>query len=57
MTIATFVKKEMVVGIMIAHQLWFGEDTEVENRLNPTKEEHSKRGNTTEKQNGNETHD
>ena len=54
-TIATFVKKEMEVGIMIARQPSFGVDTGMENRSNPIKEEHSELGNTTEKQNGNKS--
>lgn len=43
----------MEVGIMIAHQLLFTEDTVVGNRLNPIKEEGLERGNTQEKLNGN----
>lgn len=42
---------------MIAHRLLFMQDTEMENQSSLTKEERSERGNTTEKQNGNETKD
>ncbi len=44
----------MEVGIMIAPQLLFMEDTEMGNRLNPIKEESLERGNTREKLNGND---
>ena len=53
MIIVSSVKKEMEVGIMIVHRLSFMGDTVTENRLNPTKEESSEVGNTTEKLNGN----
>ena len=42
----------MEVGIMIAPQLLFTEDTVVGNRLNPIKEEGLEVGSTTEKRNG-----
>lgn len=42
----------MEVGIMIAPQLLFTEDTVVGNRFNPIKEERLERGNTQEKRNG-----
>ena len=43
----------MEVGIMIAPQLLFTEDTVMGNRLNPIKEESLECGNTQEKLNGN----
>ena len=43
----------MEVGTMIVHRLSFTGDTEMGNRLNPTKEESIKVGNTTEKLDGN----
>ncbi len=52
-TIASYVTKEMEVGIMIAHQLLFTGDTETENQLNPINEEHSELGNTQGGHNGN----
>ena len=42
----------MEVGIMIAPQLLFTEDTVMGNRLNPIKEESIEVGSTTEKLNG-----
>ena len=42
----------MEVGIMIAPQLLFTEDTVTGNRLNPIKEESIEVGSTTEKLNG-----
>ena len=42
----------MEVGIMIALQLLFTEDTVVGNRFNPIKEESIEVGSTTEKLNG-----
>jgi hypothetical protein len=53
MTIATFVKKEMEVGIMIVPQLLYMVDMEVESQSNLIKEEDFKAGNTIEKHNTN----
>jgi hypothetical protein len=53
MIIVTSVKKEMVVGIMIVHQLLFMGGTVMENQLNPIREESIEVGNTTERLNGN----
>jgi hypothetical protein len=53
MIIVSFARKEMEVGIMIAHQLLFTGDTETENQLNPINEEHSELGNTLGGHNGN----
>jgi hypothetical protein len=52
MIIVSYVRKETEVGIMIAPQLLFTEDTVVGNRFNPIKEEHSERGNTQGGHNG-----
>jgi hypothetical protein len=52
MIIVSYVRRETEVGIMIAPQHSFTEDTEVGNRLNPIKEERSERGNTQEERNG-----
>ena len=52
MIIVSYVRREMEVGIMIAPQLLFTEDTVVGNRLNPIKEESIEVGSTTEKLNG-----
>jgi hypothetical protein len=53
MIIVSSVRKETEVGIMIAHQLLFTEDMEMENQLNPINEEHSEPGNTQGGHNGN----
>ena len=53
MIIVSSVRKEMEVGIMIAPQLSFMEDTVMGNRLNLIKEERLERGNTLEERNGN----
>ena len=52
MIIVSYVRREMEVGIMIVHLLSFTGDTEMENRLNPIKEESIEVGSTTEKLNG-----
>ena len=52
MIIVSYVRREMEVGIMIAPQLLFTEDTVMGNRLNPIKEESIEVGSTTEKLNG-----
>ena len=52
MIIVLSVKKETEVGIMIAHQLLYMGDTEVESQLNLGNEEDSEVGSTTEKLNG-----
>ena len=53
MIIVSYVRREMEVGIMIAPQLLFTEDTVMGNRLNLIKEESIEVGSTTEKLNGN----
>ena len=50
--IASSVRKETEVGIMIVHQLSFTGDTEMANPSNPTKKESLELGNTQEKLNG-----
>jgi hypothetical protein len=52
MIIVSSVKKETEVGIMIAHQLLYMGDMEVESRLNLGNEEDLEVGNTTERLNG-----
>ena len=52
MIIATFVRKEMEVGIMIVHPHSYMVDMEVGNQLNHSKEEDSEVGNTIVKLNG-----
>ena len=52
MIIVSYVRRETEVGIMIAPQLLFTEDTVVGNPLNPIKEEGLEVGSTTEKPNG-----
>ena len=52
MIIVSYVRREMEVGIMIALQLLFTEDTVVGNRFNLIKEESLEVGSTTEKLNG-----
>lgn len=52
MIIATFVRKEMEVGIMIVHPHLYMVDMEVGNQLNHSKEEDSEVGNTIVKLNG-----
>jgi hypothetical protein len=52
MIIVLSVKKETEVGIMIAHQLLYVVDTEVENLLNLGNKEDSEVGSTTVKPNG-----
>ena len=52
MIIVLFVRKETEVGIMIAHQLLFTGDMEMENQLNPINEEHSELGNIRGGRNG-----
>ena len=52
MIIVSYVRREMEVGIMIAPQLLFTEDTVMGNRFNPIKEESLEVGSTTEKLNG-----
>jgi hypothetical protein len=52
MIIVSYVRRETEVGIMIAPQLLFTEDTVTGNRLNPIKEESIEVGSTTEKLNG-----
>ena len=52
MIIVSYVRREMEVGITIAPQLLFTEDTVVGNRLNPIKEESIEVGSTTERLNG-----
>jgi hypothetical protein len=54
MIIVSYVRGEMEVGIMIAPQLLFTEDTVMGNRLNLIKEESIEVGSTTEKLNGND---
>jgi hypothetical protein len=52
MIIVSYVRRETEVGIMIAPQLLFTEDTVMGNRLNLIKEESIEVGSTTEKLNG-----
>ena len=52
MIIVSIVKNETEVGITIVHRPSFTGDTEMENRLNPIKEESLEVGSTTEKLNG-----
>jgi hypothetical protein len=52
MIIVLSVKKETEVGIMIAHQLLYMGDTEVESQLNLGNEEDSEVGNTIVRLNG-----
>ena len=53
MIIVSFVKKEMVVGIMIVHRLLFMEDMEMGNLFSLINEGSLKLGSTTVKLNGN----
>ena len=52
MIIATFVRKETEVGIMIVHPHSYMVDMEVGNQLNHLKSEDSELGNTIVKHNG-----
>ena len=54
MIIVSYVRRGMEVGIMIAPQLLFTEDTVMGNRLNLIKEESIEVGSTTERLNGND---
>jgi len=56
MIIATFVRKETEVGIMIVHPHSYMVDMEVGNQLNHSKEEDSEAGNTIVKLNVGDSH-